>query len=303
MKVLGLNFGRRNGNCIKYLGEAMQAAADAGAETEIIHMMGKKIAHCVGCASCSRALESGEDIRCAIKDDYEAVSDAVLDADAIIVCAPVYVLAPTGQLKNFIDRFGPAHDKAYMCFENELRREKGGKLLPENCMKRHYVSYISVGGATTDNWVSLGLTGLLLFGMSLNMIHVDMVSVRGAYKPEYQAEYFPRCKLLGARTVEAFGKRADEIVWQGDAGVCPVCHNDVMTLNGTTTVCCPVCGIYGRISVEGDALRVAFSPEEQRRSRLRFAGVLEHQAEIGRRDRYEHYDQYMQKFLAMQDDM
>ncbi len=302
MKVLGLNFGRKNGNCIKFLNEAIKAAATSGAETEIIHMMGKKIAHCVGCGSCSRALEKGDDIRCAIKDDYEAISDAVLDADAIIVCAPVYVLAPTGQLKNFIDRFGPAHDKAYMCFENELRREKGAKLLPDNCFKKHYVSYISVGGATTDNWVSLGITGLLLFGMSLNMINVDMVSVRGAYRPDYQAEYLPRCKQLGTHTVEAFGKNAAE-AWSGDAGVCPVCHNDVMTLGGTTDVSCPICGIHGKAAIEGGRLSVTFSPEEQRRSRLRFSGVLEHQVELGRKQRYEHFDQYMEKFVSMQDDM
>ena len=134
------------------------------------------------------------------------------------------------------------------------------------------------------------------------MINVDMVSVRGAYRPDYQAEYLPRCRELGLHTVEAFGQKAGD-AWKGDAGICPVCHNDVLTLNGTTTVCCPVCGIYGTASVEGDRLHIAFSPEEQRRSRLRFAGVLEHQAEIGRRERYAHYDQYMEKFIAMQDEM
>ena len=126
-KVLGINFGRVNGNCKKFLTEAMESAKQAGAETEIIDTIKMNIGHCIGCGACSRMLQSGKgQIRCIQKDDYETLSDAVLAADAIIVAAPVYVLAPTGQFKNFVDRFGPAHDKAYMLFENELRKDTGG---------------------------------------------------------------------------------------------------------------------------------------------------------------------------------
>ena len=120
-KVLALNFGRVNGNCKKLLTEAVKTAEAAGAEVTMIDTMKLEIKPCIGCGACSRVLQSGKgQISCCQKDDYEALSDAVLAADAIIVAAPVYVLAPTGQFKNFIDRFGPAHDKAYMLFENEL---------------------------------------------------------------------------------------------------------------------------------------------------------------------------------------
>ena len=108
IKVLGLNFGRINGECKKYLNIALEEAKAAGAETEIIDTVTKKINRCIGCGACSRMLESGkQQIRCIQKDDYEAISDAVLDADCIIVAAPVYVLGPVGQLKDFVDRFGP----------------------------------------------------------------------------------------------------------------------------------------------------------------------------------------------------
>ena len=107
IKVLGLNFGRINGECKKYLNIALEEAKAAGAETEIIDTVTKKINRCIGCGACSRMLESGkQQIRCIQKDDYEAISDAVLDADCIIVAAPVYVLGPVGQLKDFVDRFG-----------------------------------------------------------------------------------------------------------------------------------------------------------------------------------------------------
>ena len=95
-KVLGINFGRANVNCKKLLTAAMEAAKQAGAETEIIDTIKMDIRHCIGCGACSRMLQSGKgQIQCIQKDDYEALSDAVLAADAIIVAAPVYVLAPT----------------------------------------------------------------------------------------------------------------------------------------------------------------------------------------------------------------
>ncbi len=303
-KVLGLNFGRMNGNCKTFLKEAMKAAEEQGAKVEIIDTINKEIKPCIGCGACSRMLQSGKgQIRCIQKDDYEAISDAVLAADAIIVAAPVYVLEPAGKLKNFIDRFGPAHDKAYMLFENELRKDTGGDELNPDCLKRHLVSYISVGGATTQNWVSYGLPGMNLFGMSLNMKVVDQLDAYAAYVPDNRQRLLEKSYEMGKHIVEALDQKTSEIEWTSDPGTCPVCHCNEMTMSGTTRVGCPICGIYGKLVFDGDNVRVEFSEEEQRRSRLKFTGVLEHQVEQGRRDRYPRFDEYVEKFQAMQDEM
>lgn len=305
IKVLGLNFGRINGECKKYLNIALEEAKAAGAETEIIDTVTKKINRCIGCGACSRMLESGkQQIRCIQKDDYEAISDAVLYADCIIVAAPVYVLGPVGQLKDFVDRFGPAHDKAYMLFENAKREDTEGDVpLEKRCLKRHLVSYISIGGAATDHWVSFGLNQLNLFGMSINMKVVDQMNAHGMWRSqELTDQTVADAKHMGRRIVEAYSKKNSEITWESDPGVCPVCHCNEMTLNGTDTVCCPVCGIYGTLKMDGHKVKVTFTEEEQNRSRLRLAGVLEHQVELGRKPRYgDKFDEYLERFKAQED--
>ncbi len=306
-KLLGLNFGRANGNCKKFLNKAIEAARAENPEVEIevIDCMKLKITHCIGCGACSRMLQSGKgQISCIQKDDFEALSDAVLAADAIIVAAPVYVLEATGQLKNFIDRFGPAHDKAYMLFENELRKDTGGDELNPNCLKRHLVSYISVGGATTPHWVSYGLPSINLFGMSLNMKVVDQLDAFGAYVPPIQEKLLEKCDRMGRRIVQALDLKTSEITWESEEGTCPVCHcKEVTIYDGSTQVCCPICGIFGELKIVDGKIKIDFPKEEQDRSRLKFTGVLEHQVEQGRKDRYPRFDEYVEKFRAMQDEM
>ena len=301
MKVLGLNFGRVNGACKELLREAVGAAAQSGAEVEIIDTIKYKINRCVGCGACSDRLMSGKgQIRCVQKDDFEWISDKVLEADATIVAAPVYVLAPDGSFKCFVDRFGPAHDKAFMLFENELRLENGGEPLNGNCLKRHLVGYISVGGAVTPNWVSFGLSQLNLFGYPVGMKVVGQVNAQATWKPDYRARFLAESRRLGAHMVEAYGQKNSEVVWENDPGACPVCHCKEMTLNGTTEVCCPVCGIFGTLKIEDGKLSVQFSEAEQRRSRLRISGLLEHQEELGRKGRYPRFDEWLEKYMAME---
>jgi len=308
-KILGLNFGRAHGNCRKFLDAAVEAAKKEAegkdVEFEIIDCMKLKITHCIGCGACSRKLQSGvEQISCIQKDDFEALSDAVLAADGIILAAPVYVLAQTGQLKNFIDRFGPAHDKAYMLFENALREDTEGFVpLPENCLKRHLVSYISVGGATTQNWVSYGLPSMNLFGMSLNMKVVDQLDAYGSYVPDRAKMLTEQSERMGRRMVDALDMKTSEITWESDPGTCPVCHCNEVTMMGHNKISCPICGIYGELKMVDGEIKAVYSKEQQDRSRLKFTGVMEHQVELNRRDRYPKFDEYVARFRAMQDEM
>jgi multimeric flavodoxin WrbA len=287
MKVLGISFGRKMKNCEILVKEALMEAEKAGADVSFIRMIDLNIQPCCGCGGCGRSLSKGGSGNCIIRDDLPFVDKQMMAADAIIVAAPVYVLGPTGQLKQVADRIGPSHDLAFLTKENEKRIAEGKTgdrlVAPEN-FKQRVAGLISVGGASTQNWVSFGLPTmhLLCFPSQIRVVdQIDAYDMGRKGSPLLDKELMVRVGKLGRNVVSAIGKPTEEVKWMGDEeGTCPVCHCNLLTIQGKTTVECPVCGIYGKLTVEGDNIKVTFSEAEQKRSRLNFDGKLEHWTEI-----------------------
>ena len=162
LHVLGLSFGKKNANSDILCKEALYGAREAFPDAEItfINTQRLTIDRCIGCGACSTALEHGKDNVCVVKDDYQMVEEAIRKADAIILAAPVYALQPVGQFKNLIDRFSCRHDVSAINWVLDKRRsgEMPGDAdeYPIDRLRPRAVSYISVGGATTLEWTSMG---------------------------------------------------------------------------------------------------------------------------------------------------
>jgi multimeric flavodoxin WrbA len=286
MNILGLSFGRKMGNTDILVQEALYGAKDGAPDAEIkfINTVRLKIDRCIGCGACSQRLEKGGDNDCIIKDDQQTLEEEIRKADSIIVGAPVYVLQPVGQLKNLIDRFACRHDVSAINWVLDKRRsgEMPGDpdAFPQERLKRRTVSYICLGGAKTQNWVSMGTPTMHLFGFPAMMRTVGNFDVHGIGHPLLDKKLLADIHEMGKQTAEAFFKEDKDIAWFGPQGTCPVCHQNLLSVNGTTTVECPVCGIEGHLSVEGDRLKVDFSKEQQARARGTFAGLREHTVEI-----------------------
>ena len=284
MKVLGISFGRKMKNCDILVKHALLEAKAAGAEVKFINTMNMEIGHCTACGACSRGRDQGKQIKCVLKDDYLALEDAILEADGIILAAPVYSIAPVGQLKNFIDRYGAAHDRAAALAEQKKREEKGDvEPLDPRIFKDKYVAYISVGGAHTQNWVSMGLPNMYMFGMSTVMKtvgQIDAYDMGQTANPLLDDNLMNRVGSLGRHVTESIGKPYDEVEWMGEEGICPVCHNSMITLGKTTDVECPLCGIKGKLSIEEDEVKVTFSDYEKSRARNTLVGLQEHYVEL-----------------------
>ncbi|MBU3101138.1 MULTISPECIES: flavodoxin family protein [Clostridium] len=285
MKVLGISFGKKMANNDILVKEALFGAKAAGAQVEFVNTVNLNIGRCTGCGACSTGFQKGKDTQCIIKDDFQELEEKILNADAIIVAAPVYVLEPVGQFKDFIDRFGPRHDSAAMQGEQDKRIVRGevDNQVDPRYFKKFYVGYISVGGAHTKNWVSLGMPTMHTFGMSMAMKvvgEVDVYDMGRTGSPVLNKDLIKNVNTLGVKVAEAIGRPDDDIEWYGEEGTCPVCHQNLITLNGTTTVECTVCGIEGKLKIDGERVNVTFSKEQQERARGTYAGLKEHYLEI-----------------------
>ncbi len=99
MKVLGIVCSpRKEGNTEIMVEEALKAAREDGAQTELVLVADKNIAPCDGCAACR---ETGV---CRIKDDMQPIYQQLEMADAVIFGSPVYFCNVSAQAKAIMDR-------------------------------------------------------------------------------------------------------------------------------------------------------------------------------------------------------
>ena len=290
-KVLGIAFGRKMANTDVMVKTALMECEKAGHDVRFIRADDLKIEDCTGCISCVVGMISGRGKGgCPIKDDMAILEDAIMDCDALIVACPTYEMSPTGKFKTVCDRIGPSHD---VSFRLEARKEglaagKDPKDLPdERSLKKRVGALVSVGGAMTKNWLSFMLPTMFEITMSMGIDVIDTYEYYGAMAYEHVVGNEPvmeRMRLVGRHIAEALAAENEEerTKWRGDAeGTCPVCHCDMLTvLHDGTGVECPVCGIRGELSVVDGKIKVVFSEKEQKRSRLFYAGKLEHSTEI-----------------------
>ncbi len=76
-------------------------ARTSGNEVELISLKNKTIDFCKGCFACQKLGH------CVIKDDANAITEKMLNADVIVWATPIYYYEMSGQMKTMIDRANP----------------------------------------------------------------------------------------------------------------------------------------------------------------------------------------------------
>ncbi|MDO5144992.1 MAG: flavodoxin family protein [bacterium] len=74
-----------------------------GEETEIIHVINRKIGPCLGCFQCMRR----GDGHCVQRDDQNELLDRLVEADDLLFSFPLYAYAMPSHLKAVVDRLLP----------------------------------------------------------------------------------------------------------------------------------------------------------------------------------------------------
>lgn len=288
-KVLGISFGRKMSNTEVMIKTALMECEKAGAEVKFIRADDLNIQDCTGCIACVIGLLQGGSGKCHLKDEMHIIDEALMECDAVIVGSPTYVLSPTGKFKTVCDRLGPSHDIAFRTEAKKtgIKMGKNPEQLPdERSFKKRVAALITVGGAMTQNWLSFAMPTMYEFTMSMGIDVIDKYEYFGAMAHEHvvgNQEVIDRMVKVGQNVAEALnGDEKEMSKWRGnDEGTCPVCHCDMLTvLHNKNEVECPVCGISGELTLVEGHIKVKFSEEQQRRSRLFYDGKLEHQVEI-----------------------
>lgn len=91
-------------NTAEVLQNALDGAAAAGAETELIQLGTLNYSPCRSCMYCKRKENSTKGI-CAVKDDLTPILEKLRSADAIIMGSPVYFGNVSGYFRSFMERF------------------------------------------------------------------------------------------------------------------------------------------------------------------------------------------------------
>ena len=88
--------------------------------------------------------------------------------------------------------------------------------------------------------------------------------------------------VIDALAGAAAGSEEERTKWRGAEGyACPVCHQSMFRVHqGSDRVECAICGIDGTVGLVDGKITYRFSEEQQARSRMRYAGKLEHRNEI-----------------------
>ncbi|MBT8341716.1 MAG: flavodoxin family protein [Desulfatitalea sp.] len=287
MKLLGLTCGRRHSSNEILLKEALVAGRAEGADISMIRLLDLDIKPCTGCITCVMGLGNGGPGECVIRDDWHFLHEHLLACNGLIVAAPVFVLGAHGIIKILADRFGPARDIAFRTIAKKVRAEKGlqkGKGVDERTFHHRVGGFISVGGAITKNWLSFGLPMMHLLTFPSAIKIVDQIEITGAGRfvnVVLEPQHIEKARRLGRHVAQAMLKPVEQIGWMGEqTGVCPVCHCNLLTVFTKNPVECPVCGIEGTLSMEGDAIKVHFSPGQIAMARGTFAGEMAHVEEI-----------------------
>ena len=104
MKALFVNGGpRKQWSTAQMLEQAMQGAADAGAEVEMVHLYDDAFKGCVSCFACKLKNAKTNGL-CAYKDALTPILEKAREADVLVMGSPIYFSHPTGPVRSFMER-------------------------------------------------------------------------------------------------------------------------------------------------------------------------------------------------------
>ncbi|MCW3491551.1 flavodoxin family protein [Dethiobacter alkaliphilus] len=249
MKILSLIASRRSpGNSEILVKQASNAAQKAGAEVETINITDLNIASCEGCLAC---VFRG---KCREEDQMDTLVEKLIQADGLIVAAPIYLLSPASVIKKIMDR-------ALMMslYIDDMQGRRRGSL------------NMTVAGKA--DWNPIGMEMMNQFALSFGF---PVYNYREAYAPGpgeilLQDDLMEDVASLGAGLVSYL--RGETEPRPPEPNQCPSCYSRSVRLLGENKIQCPFCLVEGtlennHINIPQEVLNDAFWTPQHRKRHL-----------------------------------
>ncbi len=277
MKLVAFGTGKKFGNTEVLVKQALMAAESLGAEVEYIRLADMDLRVCSVCEKpCPMC---GDLSHCPNKDDAVCLIEKFLDADGVIFAAPVYCLTPNSLFFAFRDRvLGPKLSAVSpQVFGGEPPFAKGR-------FRERPGALISVGGARTKSWTSLGLPNLYTAAFPPQVRIVDMLDaycVADYGAAAVREDLLQRAWQLGENLARAMQSGKHGYAPEAPRGCCPSCHLNTVELHlDEQMVDCCVCGIHGNLVIKDGKVDVVWPRDDEDQNRLEPSGMVTHLLEI-----------------------
>ncbi len=210
---------RKGGNCemmVKEIGKRIPEAHDL----QLLRLQDLNILPCKGCYRC---LEKEK--KCILHDDLSIAIDAMVNADALIVAAPTYLLGANASLKRLLDRLFPFYPHI------------------ETLWGRPSVGVGIAGIKGKEGHTLLDIQTFLKFFMTDIK---DSQIIYGALPGEIFLTDSNK-KVAGDLATALFGPASNK-----NTPTCPVCGGDTFQFHGNNQVRCMLCNNSGSMKMAAD---------------------------------------------------
>jgi multimeric flavodoxin WrbA len=251
MKILGLNGSERKlGNTEILVKEALMGAEEEGAQVEMLRLTDYNVLPCDGLAPCVFG-----NSRCNLQDDFNYIVDKIFEHDGLVLGTPCYILESTAIIKQFIDR----------AFSVNFRSKARGK------------PAVIIVPYATRGWTPYAFLqpNMLLLFLGMEVIDRALIHTQAINEVVLYDRALVRAREMGREVAKAIKKGTTS--YRGEPGICPICHDRVLRiLRDDETVECGVCGIRGKIRIEGEKIRVRFDEDAIFKHRFTVENIYRH---------------------------
>jgi multimeric flavodoxin WrbA len=252
MRLLGVSAGAAEGSAEILLKAALMEAEDLGHEVSLVRLDDLRIP--------TGPFLTDE------PDDCPWFWEQVMASDGVIYGAPIYSRTIPGKLRLLTDRvFGPNADVGFIRLLMEREQAGDPVALPftpdERALRDRVAGFIAVGGSLTGQWTTLALPMMQSLVFSMRDGVVDQIVLQGAGTPQsivLDPAAIERARRLGRNVAGQLGRRFEDVEYQGEPGLCPFCHLNVIDLKGEVAECAS-CGAEGAVTVTDGKVSVDFS--------------------------------------------